>query len=209
MLSVAVSAEVSPPDQPVLRVPDGPGAIDSATPPAAREAAERLFVEHLSCVRRLAAKVARTHQLSADEADEFEGIVCLRLIADDYAVLRRFRWQCTLQTFLTVVIRRLCLDFRVAQWGKWRPSAASREGGAAAVLLERLTMRDGLTFEQACTVLETKHTLDVQRNSLAALHARFRARRRPRFVSDEALGELPAVARARAYSSFPTRIRLR
>lgn len=163
------------------------------TPPLSREAAERLFVEHLASVQRVTSRVARQHRLSADEAEEFAGMVHLRLIADDYAALRKFRGHCSLQTYLTVVIQRICLDFRDAQWGKWRTSAVSRRRGEIAILLERLTMRDGLTFEEACAVLEKNHTMAVERDTLARIYAEFRVRISRRFVSDEELAERQAV----------------
>jgi hypothetical protein len=67
---------------------------DGTAMPLPCETAERLFVKHLTSVRRLTAKVARQHRLSPDDAEDFAGVVSLRLIADDYAVLRKFRRQC-------------------------------------------------------------------------------------------------------------------
>jgi RNA polymerase sigma factor (sigma-70 family) len=169
---------------------------DDTAEPLPREAAEQLFVEHLASVQQLTARVARQHHLTLDEAEEFAGMVYLRLIADDYGVLRKFRRQCSLQTYLTVVIRRICLDFRDAQWGKWRTSAVSRRRGQVAILLERLTMRDGLTFEEACAVLEANPAITAERDTLARVYAEFRVRIRPRFVSDEELGEVAATGGA-------------
>ena len=165
---------------------------DVAPDPLTRADAERLFVDHLATIQRLTARVARQHRLTADEAEEFAGMVSLRIIGDDYAILRKFRRQCSLQTYLTVVIRRICLDFRDAQWGKWRTSAVSRKRGEAAILLERLTMRDGLTFEEACAVLAANPAITAGRDTLARVYAEFRVRIRPRFVSEEELGELAA-----------------
>jgi RNA polymerase sigma factor (sigma-70 family) len=154
---------------------------------------ERLFVEQLALIERLTRSVARQHRLSADEAEEFTATVLLRLIVDDYAVLRKFRWQCSLPTFLTIVIRRMCLDFRDAQWGKWRASAASRRHGDVAIRLERLTMRDGLTFEEACAVLESERGMTLDRETLACIYSQFRVRARPRFVSDDELCDVQAA----------------
>src|SRR5690554_6597075 len=98
--------------------------------------AEQLFVENLPLIHRVTAAVARQNRLSVDDAEEFAATVHLRLIADDYAVLRKFRGRSSLQTFLKVVIQRICLDFRDAQWGKWRSSAAARRHGEVAIRLE-------------------------------------------------------------------------
>jgi len=169
---------------------------DDTAEPLSREAAEQLFVEHLAFIQRLTARVARQHRLTLDDAEEFTGVVYLRLIADDYAVLRKFRRRSSLQTYLTVVIRRICLDFRDAQWGKWRTSAVSRRSGQVAILLERLTMRDGLSFEDACAVLAANPAVTAERDTLARVYAEFRVRTRPRFVSDDELGEVAATGGA-------------
>ena len=51
-------------------------------------------------------------------------------------------------------------------WGRWRPAAAARQVGPAAVLLERLVYRDGLPFDEACEVLRTRHGVQVSREEL-------------------------------------------
>ncbi len=55
------------------------------------------------------------------------------------------------------VVQRLFLDHRNRQWGKWRPSAEAKRRGPLAILLERLVVRDGWTFEQAVETLRTNH----------------------------------------------------
>jgi RNA polymerase sigma factor (sigma-70 family) len=139
------------------------------------------------------AATARRHRLSAEEAEEFAAIVHLRLVSDEYAVLRKFGGRCALRTFLAVVIRRMCLDFRAAQWGKWRPSMRSRRGGEVAVLLERLTIRDGLTFDEACSVLQINHGLTPERDSLAQLYACIEGNGRRRRAREVELDELPTL----------------
>lgn len=161
-----------------------------------RCSAEQLFVDHFALIQRVTAAVARQHRLSMDDAEEFAATVHLRLIADDYAVLRKFRGGCSLHTFLRVVIQRFCLDFRDAQWGKWRPSAAARRRGSVAVLLERLTMRDGLTFEEACAVLERTPGETIERDTLARIYRELRVRTGRRVVGDEALCHMPACGGA-------------
>ena len=157
---------------------------------------EQLFLTHLTMIHRLIGAIARQHRLSADDAEEFAGVAQLRLISDDYAVLRKFRGASTLRTFLTIVIERMMLDYKAAQWGKWRPSVRSRRAGEVAVLLERLTVRDGLSFDEACSVLESNQALSVNRDTLTQLHAQFRPRQRPRRITDDVLDSVPAVRTA-------------
>jgi RNA polymerase sigma factor (sigma-70 family) len=160
---------------------------------------EQLFLAELPTIDRIALGIARRNRLPPAEAEDFAADVRLRILADDYAVLRKFRSRCTLRTFLSVVIRRMFQDYRNAQWGKWRASARCRREGDAAVLMERLTVRDGLTFDEAHAVLATNHPAPVNRGALEALYAAFRRRPRPRFVSDDELCDtMPSAASADA-----------
>jgi RNA polymerase sigma factor (sigma-70 family) len=131
----------------------------------------QLLLDNLQLIERITRFVARRHHLSRADAEEFAGIVRLRLVEDDFAVLRKFEGRSGLATYLTVVIERLCQDYSIAQWGKWRPSAAARRLGAAAVLLERLVVCDGLPFEEAVEAMQTNHGVDATRHELWAIFA--------------------------------------
>lgn len=50
---------------------------------------------------------AKSIRLSADDRDDLCSDVFLRIVHDDFAVLRRFRGQSSLATYLTVVARRV------------------------------------------------------------------------------------------------------
>jgi RNA polymerase sigma factor (sigma-70 family) len=80
------------------------------------------------------------------------------MIEDDYAVLRKFEQKCSLATYLTIVIQRHYLDQKIHEWGKWRPSMRARQGGDAAIFLERLISRDGLGIAEASTIVRQKFT---------------------------------------------------
>src|ERR1700730_10697811 len=114
-----------------------------------REAWQSRFVACLGTVDSIVLALARRRGLSADDAADLASMVRLRMMVDDYAILRKFQGRSGLRTYLTVVIDRLFLDERVARWGKWRPSRQARREGPPAVLFERLVMRDGFTFEEA------------------------------------------------------------
>lgn len=67
---------------------------------------------------------ARSVRLSAEDCDDLCAEVFLRLIKDDFAVLRRFRGRCSLATYLTVVSRRIVVKEILA-----RKAAASLAEG--------------------------------------------------------------------------------
>jgi len=114
---------------------------------------EQLFLANLPTIEGLVQMVARQQRMTWAEAEEFASIVRLRLIENDYAILRKFRGGSTLRTYLTVVIARQALDYRDACWGRWRPSRTARRLGRSAVALEKLIVRDGLSFEDAWRTL--------------------------------------------------------
>ena len=153
---------------------------------------KQVFIEHVGEIRAIVRFVGRRGRLSAQDAEEFESYVNLRLIEHGYAVLRKFEQRSSLRSYLAVVIQRLLLDWRIVQWGKWRPSAFASRNGRIAMLFEELTMCQGLSFEEARTTLETVHRLSVPRAELEALYSRFPVRQRRHFVGEDALTGVPA-----------------
>jgi len=129
------------------------------------------FIPQLRFIHRLATTIARRNRLSPEDVQDFAADVQLRVVSDNYRILERFESRCSLRTFLSIAVRRMFLDYRNAQWGKWRPSARSCHHGDVAVLMERLTVRDGYTFDEACAILETNHRLKIDREALQLIHA--------------------------------------
>jgi RNA polymerase sigma factor for flagellar operon FliA len=124
---------------------------DTAQPPGPRET----FLAELPRIERIVASISRRNGLSADDAEEFAAVVNMRLIENDYAVLRKFEGRSALATYLTVVIANIYRDFRIEKWGKWRPSAAAKRLGQVAVRLETLLYRDGYRLHEAIELLHT------------------------------------------------------
>src|SRR5688500_5536949 len=160
---------------------------DGPTPDACR----RLLADHHARIGAIVRQVARRHRLSPDDAEELRGVVWLRLLDRDCAVVRKFRGESAFSSYLTLVISRMCLDWCAAEWGRWRPSAEARRLGAVAIELERLTTRDGLTFDEACESIRTTRRATVSQGELERLRARLPARARRTRVSDRALLSLP------------------
>jgi RNA polymerase sigma factor (sigma-70 family) len=152
--------------------------------------AEDTYLQNLRTIERIARFVAHKHRLNSDEAAEFTQETCVRLLDDDYAVFRKFEDRSSLSTYLTTVILRLYHQWRVEQWGKWRPSAEAKRLGEKAVTLERLLTRDGYTFEEAVRVLTTPGGSQYTVSELEAVYLRLPLRApRPVPVSDELLPE--------------------
>jgi RNA polymerase sigma factor (sigma-70 family) len=155
-----------------------------------------LYVEHLDVINRIAESLCRRNGVRGADAEDFAAEARLKLLQDDYAVLRKFRGTSSTMTFLTVVISNLFRDYRIKQWGKWRPSAEARRRGEAAVLLETLVYRDSRTFEEACAVIEQNGRLGISREELRRLLAELPRRSPRRVVNEDANDDIPAADHA-------------
>jgi len=153
---------------------------------------QSLYVEHLDVINRISESLCRRNGLRDADTEDFASEVRLKLLQDDYAVLRKFRGTSSTTTFLTVVISNLFRDHRIKEWGKWRPSAEARRRGEAAVLLEIAVYRDGRTFDEACTVLEQNGRLGVTRDQLRKMLAELPRRPARRVVEEASVDELVA-----------------
>lgn len=149
-----------------------------------------LFRSQLPLIDGVIRFIARRHRLAAPEAEEFASHVRLKLIDDDYQILRQFRERSSLRTYLSTVVERLFLDYRIRQWGKWRPSAQARRAGALAVRLEALLHKDGVPFEQAVEVLMVTERVTATRAEIETLRAQLPTRLPRRIVGEEAMADL-------------------
>lgn len=149
--------------------------------------AEEMFLQHIGTIERICAFVCRrNHVYDADAVAEFKQEVMLRLVDDDYSIIRKFEGRSAFPTYLTTVIARLHNQIRDEQWGKWRPSAEAKRLGEKAITLEKLTTRDGLTFHEAVQVLTTPSGSLYTVAELEAIYMRLPTRNpRPMVISVE------------------------
>jgi len=132
-------------------------------------ACEATFLAHLDWMRQTMASLCRRHVMGHADADDFASWALLRILENDYGILRRFRGESALTTYLVVVIATLHREYRVRCWGRWRPSAAARRAGRVAMRLEALVHRDGHTVRQAALVLRTSGETDLSERELVEL----------------------------------------
>lgn len=155
---------------------------------------ETTYLQHLESIQRIAAFVARRGHLNADETGEFVQVVCVRLLEEDYSIIRKFEGRSSFSTYLTTVTLRLFHQWRVEMWGKWRPSAEAKRLGEKAITLERLITRDGFTFDEAVKTLTTRAGGAYTVAELEALYVRLPLRNpRPVIVPDDSVPEVAAV----------------
>ncbi len=147
---------------------------------------DQLLVSELPRIEAVIASVCRRHRCRPEEAEEFASEVKLKLVADNYAVLRKFEGRANLKTYLTIVVQNYFKDYCDHLWGKWRKSAEAKRLGPVAEKLEEL-LRDGYGFEEACQVLRTNHKVALSPAELTEMAGRLPPRRPRRFEGEESL----------------------
>jgi RNA polymerase sigma factor for flagellar operon FliA len=159
---------------------------------------EALFLEHLGWIDRVASIACNTHGVWGADAEDFTAWVRMKVMEDDYAVLRGFRGGSELKTYLSAVVVRQFSAYRRAQRGRWRPSAAARRLGQLAAELELLVQHDGYTLRQAGEKLRTAGRTTLSDAELARLLGRLPDRDplRPREVGPTWLLDVLGPSRA-------------
>lgn len=153
---------------------------------------QRLLIDHLDLIDQIVRTTGRRRHLSAPEREDFASFVSLRLIDDNYAVLRKFQKRSSLWTYLAMVIERLSLDFCAERWGRWRPSAMAERLGPAAVVLERLVTRDSHPVEEAFEIMRTHHHVELSETELRKMWEQLPVRVRTTEVPEEAAASVPS-----------------
>jgi RNA polymerase sigma factor (sigma-70 family) len=174
-----------------LRNEEGGGRFKRRADAAARPHPATLFTDNLPFIQKAARHVARRGFLGAEEIEDFVSAVCLKIVDQDYAVLRSFEGKSSLTTYLTSVILRAFSDDRIKRWGRWRPSAMAKHLGPLAEELERLVHHDDRSVEEACAILEASGQ-SIDRSQAESLLARLPVRFRRRVVDAGRLAEMPA-----------------
>lgn len=117
------------------------------------ESVEKLFLIQLETIERAIHYACRRGSLRDEDAEDFASYVKLKLIEKDYAVIRKYERRSSFAAFISVVVQRMLLDYRIGQWGKWHASAEARRLGEPAMTIEAILFRDGRTLDDMMPVL--------------------------------------------------------
>ena len=144
---------------------------------------------------------ARSIRLTPEDRDDLCGEMFLNVIKDDFALLRHFRGQSSLATYLTVVARRIVVK-RMLQWKSMAPlgetalqEAAQTAANSEPTAEQRISdheevqrLLEGLDHQEAEVVrlyhLESKsyqeisQTVGVAENSIGPILSRARSKMR-------------------------------
>jgi RNA polymerase sigma factor for flagellar operon FliA len=150
---------------------------------------ENLFLKNLGWINRVAAMTCSQHGVLGAEAEDFASSIRLKLMEDDYAIIRKHRGEAALTTYLaTVVVRQFHNHLREKR-GRWRTSAVARRLGPPAPDLESLVFRDGYRLDQAGELLRTSGRTRLSDRELGQLLKELPARQplRPKEVPGDVL----------------------
>jgi RNA polymerase sigma factor (sigma-70 family) len=152
---------------------------------------EQLFLDSQSLIDEAIRFACRHFRFPAEEARDFGQEVRLKLIAEDYKVLRVWQRKCSLKTYLSAVVLRFAQDCLDRLRGKYRNSAKAEELGEVARRLETLMVRDGLTYEHAKEILRAQQGAELTDQTFDELRAQLPPRQRRQFEGPEKLETLP------------------
>lgn len=148
-----------------------------------------LLLQNLTALQQIITAVCRRKGMKPDDIEEFSGVVRLRLVENDYAVIRAYQGRSSFKTYLASVVPRMLIDHQRHEWGKWRDSAGAERLGDVAVELERLLHRDGRTLDEAVAVVSARHP-ELTRAEFVELASQLAPRNRRTVVALEEAGDL-------------------
>ena len=151
-----------------------------------------LFLGHQKLIEEIVAHCCRRAHFKREEAEDFGSHVKIKLLEDDCAILRQYQGKSSIRTYLTVVIKRLLMDYQDHLWGKWRPSAEAARLGPVAIRLERLLFREGYTLEEAIQILRINEKILMSEVELRDLAGKLPPKPVRRHVGEERLESEPS-----------------
>jgi len=147
--------------------------------------AEKLFLAELKTLERAIRFACLRAGLHDQDAEDFASYVKLKLIDEDYAVIRKYEGRSPFGAFLSIVVQRMLLGYRISQWGKWPVSAQAKHLGEPAIVLEAMLYRDGRALEEIFPAL-LRRWPTLTREGIEVLARELPVRiRRPRAVDLE------------------------
>ena len=158
--------------------------------------------------------VARGRRMPREDFEDFAQSVHLKLLERHYDVFERFKGRSSLKTYLTVVVKRMLLDWQNKAYGKWRPTVFTRRFGEHAIALERLINRDHYSADEAIEMVGLRPSAPSP-TELRRIADRIPRRRRvcnvPAEAADEAVvvefaDPVAAAERARADAWISSRL---
>lgn len=135
-----------------------------------------LFEAHRPWIQKVAGITCRRNSVWGDDAEDFTSLALMKVVENDFAVIRQFQGRADLKTYLATVVVRRFYEWTRERWGRWRHSARAEQMGELARDLEALVHRDGYTLREAAEVLRSRGRTEASDAELARIFAELPAR---------------------------------
>jgi len=151
---------------------------------------EELYHKCLEALPPILRGLGREKRLSPEEVEDLRSEIQVKLLEDDYRVLRQWDSRSSLKVYLATVVYNLWHDRVRSVKGKILVSVAARRLGPAAKELEVLIGRQGLTFDEAYRAIQPRFP-GLTREDAEEIAAQLKPRPGRRFASEEVVARLP------------------
>jgi RNA polymerase sigma factor (sigma-70 family) len=151
---------------------------------------EELFHQSLKALPLILRGLGRVKRLSREEVEDLGSDIKVKLLEDDYGVLRLWDGRSCLKSYLAIVVYNIWHDRVRGEKGRVRVSAAAKELGPPAPELEELLGRQGLTFNEAYETIKPRFP-DLSRSKAEEIEAQINPRPGRHFENEDVAARLP------------------
>lgn len=151
---------------------------------------EELYHQSLETLPPIVRGLGREKRLPPEEVEDLRSEIQIKLLEDDYRVLRQWDSRSSLKVYLGTVVYNLWHDRLRGVKGKVLVSAAARRLGPPARDLEVLLGRQGLTLDEAYQAIKPRFP-GLSRGEAEEIAAQLKPRPGRRFESEEVVARLP------------------
>ncbi|MGK5092477.1 sigma-70 family RNA polymerase sigma factor [Deltaproteobacteria bacterium TL4] len=121
----------------------------------------RFLERHFNDIEKVIKNIASRHHMNQEEVEEFTSEVHVKLVENDYAIIRSFNGKSAFKTYLFTIFGRFFVDFLRSRKGRWRPSRESLKIGPVAVKLEELVYKERHSYEEAYRILIINYQFQI------------------------------------------------
>jgi RNA polymerase sigma factor (sigma-70 family) len=151
---------------------------------------EELYHQSLEVLPPILRGLGREKRLSPEDVEDLRSEIQVKLLKDDYRVLRRWDSRSSLKVYLETLVYNIWHDWLRDEKGKVRVSAAARRLGPPAPLLEKLLGLERLTLEEAYQLIKPKFP-GLSRGEVDEIAAQINPWRGRRFENEDVVRWLP------------------
>ena len=112
----------------------------------------------LKTLERLAKTLGRRRGLSPEDVEDFAQDTLLKFMNNDYAILRKFRGDSSMPTYLASVVGFYFKDWLNSKWGKYRTARSGdpRSRAISGLVLPVTNTCGGVTRRSDCRAINSR-----------------------------------------------------